>query len=120
MTVLHLVSATAHMKYPGGKGKCYQRLINLMPPHHTYVESHLGADAVMRNKKPAVRNIGIDLDPAVHGAWSNQVHDRLELVQGDATSFLSSFPYQGNELIYADPTVPVPNPPSSKNLQIRV
>ncbi len=91
------------MKYPGGKGKCYQRLINLMPPHHTYIESHLGAGAVMRNKKPAIRNIGIDLDPAVHGAWSDQVQDRLELVQGDAASYLSSFPYHGNELIYADP-----------------
>ncbi|WP_256897910.1 DNA adenine methylase [Pseudomonas syringae] len=91
------------MKYPGGKGKCYQRLINLMPPHQTYIESHLGAGAVMRHKKPAARNIGIDLDPAVQGAWSSQARDRLELVQDDATSYLSSFPYQGNELIYADP-----------------
>ena len=91
------------MKYPGGKGKCYQRLINLMPPHQTDIESHLGAGAVMRHKKPAARNIGIDLDPAVHEVWSDQAQDCLELVHGDATSYLSSFPYQGDELIYADP-----------------
>jgi site-specific DNA-adenine methylase len=40
-----------YIKFLGGKGKCYQRLINLMPPHQTYIESHLGGGAVMRNKK---------------------------------------------------------------------
>ncbi len=50
------------MSYPGGKGKCYQRLINLMPPHETYIESHLGGGAVLRNKRPAKANIGIDAD----------------------------------------------------------
>lgn len=29
--------------YPGGKGAVYQRLINLMPLHDVYVETHLGA-----------------------------------------------------------------------------
>ncbi|KEZ64690.1 DNA methylase [Pseudomonas amygdali pv. tabaci str. ATCC 11528] len=91
------------MKYPGGKGKCYQRLINLMPPHQTYIETHLGAGAVMRHKKFAARNIGVDLDPAVHDSWAGQVQEGLELVQGDAVSYLSSFSYEGNELIYADP-----------------
>ncbi|MBS0352463.1 MAG: DNA adenine methylase, partial [Proteobacteria bacterium] len=48
------------MSYPGGKGKCYQRLINLMPPHETYIETHLGSGAVLRNKRPAKTTIGID------------------------------------------------------------
>lgn len=91
------------MRYPGGKGKCYQRLINLMPPHQTYIETHLGAGAIMRHKKLAKRNIGVDLDPAVHGAWADQAQEGLELVQGDASSYLTSFSYEGNELIYADP-----------------
>ena len=30
------------MRYPGGKGKCYQHIINLMPMHDTYIETHLG------------------------------------------------------------------------------
>ena len=32
----------AGMNYPGGKGGVYQRLINLMPPHEVYIETHLG------------------------------------------------------------------------------
>lgn len=91
------------MRYPGGKGKCYQRLINLMPPHQTYIETHLGAGAVMRHKKPAARNIGVDVDPAVHGAWTGHPVEGLELIQGDASSYLSRFTYDGSELIYADP-----------------
>ena len=41
------------MNYPGGKGGVYQRLINLMPPHDVYIETHLGGEAIIRNKKPA-------------------------------------------------------------------
>ncbi|MDL5597526.1 hypothetical protein QS468_32805 [Bacillus subtilis] len=91
------------MKYPGGKGKCYQRLINLMPPHQTYIETHLGAGAVMRHKKPAARNIGVDIDPCVHEIWAGLDVHGLELFQGDASTYLGTFAYQGNELIYADP-----------------
>jgi len=92
------------MKYPGGKGKCYQRLINMMPPHQTYIESHLGSGAVLRNKKPADRNIGIDLDPVVHEMWaSTSVASDFERVQADATEFLANFSYTGDELVYADP-----------------
>ncbi|HHM7088334.1 DNA adenine methylase [Pseudomonas aeruginosa] len=92
------------MRYPGGKGKCYQRLINLMPPHQTYIETHLGAGAVLRHKKPAARNIGIDIDPAVHSLWQEEGHDEsVELVQADAVEYLSSFPFTGDELVYADP-----------------
>ncbi|MDC6379886.1 DNA adenine methylase [Pseudomonas graminis] len=91
------------MKYPGGKGKCYQRLINLMPPHQTYIETHLGAGAVLRHKKPADRNIGVDIDPAVHVAWADHQVKSLELFQDDASSYLRSFSYDGSELIYADP-----------------
>ena len=51
------------MNYPGGKGGVYQKLINLMPPHEVYIETYLGGGAVIRNKKPAKRNIGIEIDP---------------------------------------------------------
>jgi len=30
------------MRYLGGKGKTYQRIINLMPPRRVYIETHLG------------------------------------------------------------------------------
>ncbi|MBK5143723.1 DNA adenine methylase [Budviciaceae bacterium BWR-B9] len=91
------------MRYPGGKGKCYQRLINLMPVHETYIETHLGGGAVMRNKLPANRNIGIDLDQQVINLWHGNNEVSCELIQDDAVAYLSLFPYQGNELIYADP-----------------
>jgi len=53
------------MKYPGGKGQTFQKSINLMPPHDVYIETHLGGGAVIRNKKPARRNIGLEIDPKV-------------------------------------------------------
>lgn len=49
------------MSYPGGKGHLYQNLINLIPPHETYIEPFLGGGAVMRHKRPARLSIGIDL-----------------------------------------------------------
>jgi len=36
----------------------------LMPPHDTYIETHLGGGAIMRRKPPALHNIAIDLDSA--------------------------------------------------------
>ncbi len=51
------------MSYPGGKNGAgvYQALINLMPPHDVYIEPFLGGGAVMRLKRPAAVNIGVDL-----------------------------------------------------------
>ncbi len=91
------------MRYSGGKGKCYQRLINLMPPHQTYIESHLGGGAVMRNKKTAQRSIGVDLDERVIDRWRIEQPDACELHQVDAVAFLESFPFAGDELVYVDP-----------------
>lgn len=91
------------MRYPGGKGKCYQHLINLMPPHETYIESHLGGGAIMRNKLPACRNIGIDLDPRALSLCSDVGVPELELHEQDAVEFLRAFTFTGQELVYADP-----------------
>jgi len=54
------------MAYPGGKAGSgvYQKLINLMPPHTVYIEPFLGGAAVMRLKRPAQLNIGVDLVPS--------------------------------------------------------
>jgi hypothetical protein len=57
--------------YPGGKAGdgVYQSLINLMPPHKAYIEPFVGSGAILRLKRPAARNIGVDLDPDVVRWW---------------------------------------------------
>lgn len=51
--------------YPGGKNRHYQTIINQIPPHHEYIETHLGSGAILRHKRPAAANVGIDKNPAV-------------------------------------------------------
>ncbi len=91
------------MRYPGGKGKCFHHIINLMPPHRVYIETHLGGGAVLRHKRAALRNIGIELDPRVLEAWRADAKALgVELVEGRAEDFLREFPFQGDELVYVD------------------
>lgn len=91
------------MRYPGGKGRCFQHIISLMPPHETYIETHLGGGAVMRQKRPARKNIGIDIDPSVISMWADMPMQNLELRSLDAVEFLRSYQFNGRELVYADP-----------------
>ena len=58
--------------YPGGKARLYQWLINQIPPHTAFISTHLGNCAIMRYKRPALLNIGIDLDPAVIEMWQSR------------------------------------------------
>ena len=117
------------MPYPGGKNGAgvYQKLINLMPPHRVYIEPFLGGGAILRLKRPAALNIGIDLDPAVTGDSAGCIAEFAvgglhhqekrclpgpttgtsdsgsRILQGDGIEFLSSYPFQGDELVYCDP-----------------
>lgn len=91
------------MRYPGGKGASgvYQRLINQIPPHRVYIESHLGGGALMRYKKPAEVNIGLDIDPAIVKQWDDP--SDMELICVDAVPYLNQYPFKGDEFIYVDP-----------------
>lgn len=91
------------MSYPGGKGRLYQRLISMMPPHATYIETHLGGGSIMRRKRPAVRSIGIDLNADVLADYRSLPMTDVELVQGCAAEFLRSYVFDGTELVYSDP-----------------
>lgn len=91
------------MAYPGGKGKCFQRLINLMPPHAVYIETHLGGGAVLLNKRAAKISIGIDADAKVIEYWRKFHPHACTLVHADAITFLEAYPYKGDELLYVDP-----------------
>jgi DNA adenine methylase len=91
------------MGYFGSKatsGLC-QAIIAMMPPHETYIESHLGGGAIMKRKPSALRNIGIDLDPQAIAGF--QCSYPVELINGCAHGFLADYDYQGSELIYSDP-----------------
>jgi len=91
------------MRYPGGKGKTYQHVINVMPPHRVYIETHLGGGAVMRHKQPAARNIGIEVDFKAISAWTDVKLPGLELVYGRAEDYLAQYEFRGDELVYVDP-----------------
>jgi len=92
------------MRYFGGKGKTFQQLINLMPPHEVYIETHLGGVSVIINKRLARRNIGIEIDPKVLNLWSEEEkRPEIEFIQTDAVVFLKKYQFQGNEFVYCDP-----------------
>jgi DNA adenine methylase len=109
------------MAYPGGKAGdgVYQRIISLMPPHEVYIEPFLGGGAIMRMKRPAPLNIGIDLDEEVIRQWQASLArpdddstcsiaednegSRCRFHTGDGLSFLESYPFRGREFVYCDP-----------------
>lgn len=91
------------MRYDGGKGISYAQIINLMPPHEKYIESHLGGGAVMRNKRPAKQQFGIDIDPNVISMWKEEQNLHCELIHGDAIETINKLEINNNTLIYADP-----------------
>lgn len=56
-------------RYDGGKGRLFQRIISLMPPHDVFLAPFVGGGKVLANKIPAQYNIAFDLDDAVIEAW---------------------------------------------------
>jgi DNA adenine methylase len=90
------------MRYPGGKFRCYQKLINLIPTHRVYIETHLGGGAVLRHKTPAKVNIGVDLHSEVIRAFKG-FGDGYQFHAVSAEEFLSNYRFEGDEFVYADP-----------------
>lgn len=78
-----------------------QNIIAMMPPHDTYIETHLGGGAVMKRKPPAVDNIGIDIDPEPLSNFDCSYP--VQLVNDCAYKFLVQHDFRGTELIYSDP-----------------
>jgi DNA adenine methylase len=81
-------------------GLC-QPIIALMPPHDTYIETHLGGGAIMKRKPPALHNIGIDLDARALARFACDYP--VEKIHGCAHRFLAEYPFAGRELLYCDP-----------------
>lgn len=102
------------MSYLGSKAASgvYQKIIAEMPPHDTYIETHLGGGAIMLRKPPARHNIGIDKDEeALTNFMEREGYGQipnLQLVNYDAVDVLENFflypPAAGNRvLLYVDP-----------------
>ncbi len=81
-------------------GLC-QPIIAMMPPHDTYIETHLGGGAIMKRKPPARVNIGIDVDPRAIARF--ECDYPVQRINRCAHRFLAEYDYQGRELIYCDP-----------------
>ncbi|MFJ5429268.1 DNA adenine methylase [Pectobacterium actinidiae] len=107
------------MGYLGSKAAsgAYQKIIANMPPHDTYIESHLGGGAVIQRKPPALRNIGIDIDEEAlkNFAFTHQLAN-VNLVRRDAVEYLRMFDFTraGRVLIYVDPPY-LPETRTSRN-----
>lgn len=91
------------MNYSGGKGSSFRHILNLIPPHDVYIETHLGGGSVLRNKRPGLQDIGIDRDPKVIEQWKSRFGSRYDVRQGNAHQFLDSYTFTGNEVVYVDP-----------------
>jgi len=79
----------------------FQAIIAMMPPHETYIETHLGGGAIMKRKPAAMTNIGIDLDPKPLREFTCSYP--VQLIQSCAHDFLQQHPFTGKELVYCDP-----------------
>jgi hypothetical protein len=72
-----------------------------MPPHDTYIETHLGGGAIMKRKPPARHNVGIDINPKALADFACDYP--VQQVNGCAHRFLAEYDYRGRELVYSDP-----------------
>ncbi len=90
-------------RYPGGKGTFYHRIINIMPPHRFYIETHVGGGAVIRHKKPAEINVALDVDPKIRERWADGKYLHITFHTADALKYLEGIRPAKDVLIYADP-----------------
>jgi DNA adenine methylase len=96
------------MTYDGGKNAVFHHIVNQMPPHRAYVELFLGSGAVMRHKRAAEINIGVEINPQQCDLVKPFLPASAELVNSCSLKFLRSqfrllVPATAETLIYADP-----------------
>ena len=106
------------MSYPGGKGASgvVQTIINQQPPHRVYIEPFLGSGAVMRAKRPAAVNIGLDEDAGLIVNCSEGPRPEVTLETADALLWLRSHTVTADTLIYADPPYPLISRATSRRI----
>lgn len=79
-------------------------LIGIMPPHRVYVEACFGTGAIMRAKRPAAVNIGIDCDAGtIKQAIADPRPPQPVLIFGNLFDVLPGLTVANDWLIYVDP-----------------
>lgn len=88
--------------YLGAKGGSgvYQAIINLMPPHETYIEAFRGTATIYSKKAPAQKSILIDKSQTAIDKYSYPEAINLCCC---AIEFLENFEPENTTLIYCDP-----------------
>ncbi len=103
--------------YPGGKNGSgvYQNIINLIPRHDIYLEGFLGSGAILKNKKPSLFSICLDLNEKCLDAGRGLGLSGCIFINQDTISYLKFFisvssilKYCGMDpFIYLDPPYPL-------------
>lgn len=90
--------------YSGGKSSdgTFQKIINEIPPHITYVEGFLGGGGVLRHKRHALHNVAFDTDPRVVRAWREEGPKWLRVERADAFARLPSY-FGPGTFLFLDP-----------------
>lgn len=98
---------TMSITYPGGKGGpgVYQTLISQMPPHTAYIETHLGGGAILRHKRPALLNVGIDLSGEALQAVAEVVQHRHGRRGTPASIVMGGDSFEGLQLAPSHPAM---------------
>jgi site-specific DNA-adenine methylase len=98
-----LAAEKGYLGAKNGSG-VYQTIINLMPPHETYIEGFLGTGAIMRRKAPALENIAIESNRKVLDKFTAGQSDlSIDYYCCNAIEFLQSYQAKNKTLIYLDP-----------------
>lgn len=97
------------MKYNGGKGASgvHQQIINKMPKHSTYIETHLGGGNILIRKKPCKNTIAIERDNLVLQNFkeyhTNICNDKISFLNNDCMEILKNHSFTKDTLVYSDP-----------------
>ncbi len=91
------------MSYFGAKSGSgvYQAIINLIPPHDTFIEAFLGSGVITQKKAPAMQTIGIDKDAEVLRQFSCAYP--VEKIHADFLEWIKGRSFDDRTVIYCDP-----------------
>lgn len=101
------------MSYFGGKSQdgVYQAIINQIPMHDRYIETFFGGGGIMRKKKLADINIGVEKDCTAVEAFLTTGSRKINVINECGIKYLRSLKGEKNftgsrTFIYCDPPYP--------------